>query len=244
MSRFFGIFLGFFGMFCLCLLCAPAAPLRAADKETPEALLAQVERNYGRMRSLECAFTQKSKSGGRVREGRGRAFFFRPGDGDGVIRWEYLEPDAQTIINDGKEIRMYMPADKQLLISPAAAMDADMAYALFTGRSGLGDTFRVADGAAADIPFLGPPREDQDKPRYLRVLALEPKEPQSQLKRAWVWVNADQRIERLLMEDHFEALTEITLSDLVFDAIKPTDAARIAELRELKIDAETEIIRQ
>lgn len=238
MSRFFGMFWGIFGM--ICLLCAPGAAVRAASEETPEALLAQVVQQYSQMRSLECAFTQKSKSGGRVREGKGRAVFFRPAGGSGgVIRWEYLEPDAQTIINDGVEIRMYMPADKQLIISPASALDADMAYALFTGRAAAGETFRASEGG--DPPLLGPPPENRSD---LRVLALEPREPQSQLKRAWIWVNRDARIERLLMEDHFEALTELALSELVFDAIKSTDAARIAELRELKIDADTEVIRQ
>ena len=99
-------------------------------------------------------------------------------------------------------------------------------------------TVTFAPPLLAAAPTSSPP------PVGLRVLLLEPNEPQSQLKRAWVWVNKDRRIERLLMEDHFEALTEITLSDLVFDAIKATDAARIAELRELKIDADTEVIRQ
>ena len=235
MSRFLGKFWGVFGM--VCLLCASGGTLRAADAATPQALLAQVERNYSRMRSLECAFTQVSKSGGRVREGRGRAFFFRPGGGSGgVIRWEYLEPDVQTIINDGKEIRLYLPADKQLIISPAAAMESDMAYALFTGRSGLGEAFKAAEGGEA--PFLSP------KPDGLRVLALEPNEPQPQLKRAWIGMDKALRIERLLMEDHFGALTEITLSDRLFDAIAPTDSARIAELGELRIPPGTEIIRQ
>ena len=233
MSRFFVIFLGIVGL----LMAASAGPLSAASRETPEALLARVEQGYSQMRSLECEFAQKSKSGGRVREGRGRAVFFRPAGGEGgVMRWEYLKPDAQTIINDGAEIRMYMPADKQLIISPAAAMDADMAYALFTGRAALGESFTASEGD--DAPALSPSLEKS------RVLTLEPKEPQAQLKRAWVWVNKEARIERLLMEDHFEALTEITLSGLVFDAVKPTDAARIAELRKLDVSADTEIIRQ
>lgn len=232
MSRFFGMFFGCFGL--LCLFCGP---VRSANPETPTALLARVEQGYARMSSLECDFTQLSKSGGRLREGRGRAFFFRSGAGDdGVIRWEYLEPEPQTIVNDGADIRIHMPADKQLLISPASNMDADMAYALFTGQSSLVMTFEAGEGA--DAPSLSRP------PEGLRTLTLEPKEPQSQLKRAWIWVNQEARIERLLMEDHFEALTEITLHNLNFDTIKPTDAARIAQLRELAIPADTEIIRQ
>ncbi|MDO5675234.1 MAG: outer membrane lipoprotein carrier protein LolA [bacterium] len=245
---------------CLSLLTVPpfvgSQALAAAEKQIATqkqpvsereraSLLVQVEKNYAKMQSLECSFQQLSKSGGRVREGNGKAFFFRPGGASdskdfaakgGVIRWEYLGPDEQTIINDGQEIQIYTPADKQLLISSAEALDADLTYALFTGQSSLSETFTVSEG---DADFqLSPP------PSGLRALYLVPKEPQSQLKQAQIWINKDLQIERLLMEDYFDALTELSFSDMRFDRIKPGDRAKIQQLRTLKTTPDTEIIRQ
>ncbi len=231
------------------VLAATAKPAAVAKElpasQDPASLLAQVEKKYSQMHSLECSFEQRSKSGGRVREGSGKAFFFRPGgaagsknftEKGGMIRWEYLKPEVQTIINDGKEIQIYTPEDKQLLISSAEAMDADMTYALFTGQSSLSEAFVVTEG---DSSFqLSTPAQG------LRALHLVPKEPQSQLKQAQIWLNKDLQIERLLMEDYFNAITELSFSKMRFNTIKATDSAKIKQLRTLKTTADTEIIRQ
>ena len=71
-----------------------------------------------------------------------------------------------------------------------------------------------------------------------------PKEPQSQLKRAQIWVNKDLQIERLLMEDYFNAITELSFSDMRFGSIKAGDRTKIQQLRTLKTEPGTEIIRQ
>ena len=228
---------------------APTAAAVPASQELSQqqlaSLLAQVEKKYASMQSLECSFEQHSKSGGRVRQGSGQAFFFRPGGASGeknfvekggIIRWEYLEPEAQTIINDGKEIQIYSPADKQLLISSAETLDTDITYALFTGQTSLTESFLVTEGDSSF--YLSPP------PAGLRALHLVPKEPQSQLKQAQIWINKDMSIERLLMEDYFNAITELSFNDMRFNAIKPGSTAKIKQLRTLKTTADTEIIRQ
>lgn len=222
-----------------------ATPTQVVLQQDLSSLLARVEKNYAQMQSMESSFQQFSKNGGQVREGSGKAFFFRPGGASGskefikkggVIRWEYLGSEAQTIINDGQEIQIYTPADKQLLISSAQALDADITYALFTGQSSLSEAFTVSEGD----PFfqLSPP------PPGLQALHLVPKEPQSQLKQAQIWINKDLQIERLLMEDHFNALTELSFSDMHFNRIKISDRTRVQALHRLDIPPDTEIIRQ
>ena len=231
-----------FKFLCLCCLLwalCLAEPVLAAGpaQKNLSALLAQVEEHYAQMQSLECQFSQKSRSGGRMRTGRGKAIFFRPADGkNSVIRWEYWAPAVQLIVNDGKEIRMYTPADNQLLISPADALDSDMAYALFTGKNSLASTFQVAAGDS-DFRLSAPPEGTQ-------ALLLTPRTAQSQLKRAQVWINKDKRLERILMEDHFESLTELSFSEMRFDVIAPDDTKRIEDLRTLKTPTGVQVIRQ
>ncbi len=215
----------------------------ASSQRKPDTLLAQMEKRYTQIQSLECSFQQRSRNGGRIREGSGQAFFFKPGGAsgknirqNGVIRWEYHKPQAQTIINDGQEIRFYSPAEKQLLISPAATLDTDLTYALFTGQASLTESFTVSAGE--DGLWLSPP------PQGLSTLLLVPKTPQSQLKYVQLGVNKDLQIERLLMEDHFNAITELSFSAMRIDGIRVTDSARIEQLRTLTTTEDTEIIRQ
>lgn len=238
---------------CLITLSVPPGPSWAATggataakptstHQEANALLARVEKSYAQFQSLECSFHQRSKSGARIREGSGQAFFFRS-DGaggketrqNGVIRWEYHEPEVQTIINDGQELRIYNPADKQLLISSAAAQESDLTYTLLTGQASLSESFTVSVETAPH--WISPP------PSELTVLHLVPKTPQSQLKYAQIGVNRDLRIERLLLEDHFQAITELSFSAMRFDGIKATDRARIEQLRTLKTTEDTETIR-
>ena len=222
-----------------------ATEVLATAQHELDSLLVQVEKKYARLQSLECSFLQRSQSSGRIREGNGQAFFFRSGEATkkqpstghgGIIRWEYLQPEAQIIINDGQERQIYTPSDKQLLITSAADLDSDMTYALFTGQSSLTDTFLVSPGD--NSLYLSLP------PSGLTVLHLVPREPQSQLKQAQIWVNKDLYIERLLIEDYFNAITELSFTDMRFDTIKTTDSAQIKKLRTLNIPEDTEIIRQ
>ena len=46
------------------------------------------------------------------------------------------------------------------------------------------------------------------------------------------------------MEDYFDALTELTFSDMRFNSIKASDHTRIQQLRTLDTAPDTEIIRQ
>ena len=222
-----------------------ATEVSTSIQQELDSLLVQVEKKYARLQSLECSFLQRSQSSGRIREGSGQAFFFRPGEAakkqpmaghSGIIRWEYLQPEAQTIINDGQEIQIYTPSDKQLLITSAADLDSDMTYALFTGQSSLTDTFLVSPGD--NSLYLSLP------PSGLTVLHLVPREPQSQLKQAQIWVNKDLYIERLLIEDYFNDITVLSFTNMRFDTIKTTDSAQIKKLRTLNIPEHTEIIRQ
>ena len=218
-------------LFALVLLLGLAAPL-AARPTAPEELVGQVQKKYQQLRSLEFDFAQATRTGGRTRQGSGNAVFYRPG----VIRWNYTEPTKQTIVNDGRELSVYTPRDRQLLVSPAGEMEADITYALFTGAQSLLDAFTAAP---ADPEFrLSEPPADSE------AVLLTPREEQSQLKRLQLWLAPDRTIRRLLLEDHFGALTELTFTGVHFDRLAPGDRERAAMLRRLVLGPDTEIIRQ
>jgi outer membrane lipoprotein carrier protein len=65
---------------------------------------------------------------------RGRLLIKKPGK----MRWEYTTPEPKTFVSDGVQLYSYVPADKQVVVSPVPAPDDDQATtpALFLAGKG------------------------------------------------------------------------------------------------------------
>jgi len=227
----------------LILLLAPAsghAALSEPSATDPAATVAQLQQKYQQLRSLEFDFSQATQTGGRTKLGGGNAIFYRPvatgPKGSGVMRWNYSEPTVQTIINDGKEVSIYTPQDKQLIVSPVQDVESDITYALFTGTRSLLDEFTASE---ADPLFLL-----NEPPAGYTAVLLTPRQPHPQVKRVQLWLGQDRTLHRLLMEDHFGALTELTFTRMQFNALRAGDAQKTQSLLRLDLAPGTETIRQ
>lgn len=209
-----------------------------------EAKVVRLQKKYQQLQSLEFDFSQSTQTSGRIKQGSGNAVFYRPAAqagaplpaGNGIMRWNYIEPTVQTIINDGKELSLYTPQDKQLIVSPARDMESDITYAIFTGTKKLQDEFEVAP---PDKLFLL-----NDPPAGVEAVLLTPRQPHPQLKRIQLWLNSDLTIHRLLMEDHFGALTELTFTRVRFNTLPASDPKLLQSLLQLDLAPGTETIRQ
>ncbi|MGI6657215.1 MAG: LolA family protein [Desulfobulbus sp.] len=225
-------------LFLLACLHLSAVPGYTADNEYMT-LVRQVQQRYQRLHSLECTFDQTSQSGSRSKEATGTARFYRTGtgkNGSGIMRWNYETPTKQTIINDGKELSMYTPDDRQMIITSLETMESDITYAILTGSRTLAHVFVIMP---PDPGFqLTPP------PAGLRSVQLLPKEPHPQVHRLQLWVGPDQTVRVLLMEDHMGALTELRLSAIRVNRLPAGDSRQIQALLELHVPPGTEIIRQ
>lgn len=215
-------------------------PVHAAT--IAEQRIEQVQKKYQQIHSLQFDFSQNTQTNGRLKTGTGHAVFYRmpatkPATAPlGLMRWDYVSPVAQTIVNDGTDLSIYTPQDKQLIISPAQAMDSDITYAIFTGTRSLLSEFTAAP---ADPGF-----QLSQVSGGTSAILLTPKQPHPQLKRLQIWLAGDQTIERLIMEDHFGALTELNFTNVRIDALRPSDSKQVEQLRDLVIPPDTEIIRQ
>jgi outer membrane lipoprotein carrier protein len=208
-----------------------------------EKRVVQLQKKYQQLGSLEFEFSQTTQTGGRFKQGAGNAVFYRPAppsnlDGPrmGIMRWNYTEPTVQTIINDGKSLSIYTPQDKQLIVTPAQDMESDITYAIFTGTKNLLDEF---EASPADKLFLL-----NDPPAGLEAVLLTPRQPHPQVKRVQLWFNRDLTIHRLLMEDHFGALTELIFSRVRLNTLPPADKRQVQTLLKLDLAPGTETIRQ
>lgn len=134
---------------------------------TPEDLAARVQQHYDGVRDFEAEFSQ-TYEGGVLRTKtaeRGTVAIKRPGR----MRWIYVQPERKEFVSDGTRIYSYIPADKQVIVSPVPASDRATTPALFlTGQGNLSrdftPSFTELPGAPAGLTGLKlvPRRDDPD----------------------------------------------------------------------------------
>jgi outer membrane lipoprotein carrier protein len=95
---------------------------------------------------------------------RGRLLVKKPGK----MRWEYTEPEAKSFVSDGAKLYSYVPADKQVIVSPVPADDQATTPTLFL--AGKGSLTRDFTPSLADLP--------PGMPAGSRTLKLVPKSRQ------------------------------------------------------------------
>lgn len=206
----------------------------------PTALVEQLQSTYQQLHSLQFNFAQVTDSNGRIKEGNGHAVFYRTGTTAsaraGIMRWDYVEPIPQVILNNGRELSIYTPQDKQLIVTRAPDLESDITYAIFIGTKKLTDEFNP------DLP--DPVFLLNDPPKGLQAVLLTPRQPHTQIKRVQLWMDKQHMLHRLLMEDHFGALSELTFTQVRFNVLPPGDGKQEQMLLHLDLVPGTEVIHQ
>ncbi|MBU1564892.1 MAG: outer membrane lipoprotein carrier protein LolA [Proteobacteria bacterium] len=183
----------------------------AGPVEYPEDIAARLQVRYDTMQSLNFNFFQdiQGEMTGRPRQGSGRAVFLK-NDGKARMRWDYTSPDQQVLISDGVVFSMYFANLKQLIISPAEQLDADLTYSFFTGKGVLKRDFHIR-----------PANEDEQSTNEdeFKVIKLIPKTPQSQVQDIHLYVTHTSLIRRIKIRDHFGTITVLNLSDIEVDTV-------------------------
>ena len=77
------------------------------------------ESSYHEVNTLRADFTQTYTSGGRTRVESGTVSLAK----GGRMRWDYREPEAKLFVSDGKELSLYVPAEKQVSRSAVKATE-------------------------------------------------------------------------------------------------------------------------
>lgn len=118
---------------------------------SPQDLAARVQQRYDGIRDFEATFTQ-TYEGGVLRTRsmeRGTVAIKRPGR----MRWVYTQPEHKEFVSDGTRIYSYLPADKQVIVSPAPSGEST-APAMFL--AGTGNLVRDFTPSAVDLPTGAP----------------------------------------------------------------------------------------
>jgi outer membrane lipoprotein carrier protein len=103
---------------------------------------AALQARYDRISDFTADFTQHYQSGVLKRKvtERGTLQVKKPGK----MRWDYTDPEKKLFISDGARISLYVPADKQVTVTPVPSQDEATTAVLFlVGKGNLTRDFTV-----------------------------------------------------------------------------------------------------
>jgi len=153
---------------------AGAPPAAAADPSGARlglaAVVDRVQKRYDGATDFRARFNQTLNSAAFKRKTSltGEVLLKKPGR----MRWNYLTPDPKMYLADGDLLWLYEPEDKQAFKQDLKSSQLPAALAFLTGKGKLASEFEIV--FAKDARDLGAPGD--------YVLALSPRQPQSQVK--------------------------------------------------------------
>ncbi len=196
----------------------------ASDAASLDDLLDRIQHTYDRTQALSADFVQVATltTLNREQASAGRVYIQKPH----AIRWEYTQPDAQTILYKDNTLRIYTPKRKQVLQSVIKADDrSNVALLFLAGIGTLKDAFTVTSL---------PSTESQ-----ITRLRLVPRSPQAGFTELHLAVNQQSAfIESLTIHDHIGNRTHIRFAALQTHPTLPADTF------DLRLPADTEVISQ
>ncbi len=209
-----------------------------ADTTNCSQQLKELKKATEQIHSITFNFEQETSSGNRVRQGEGKGVFIRniPPDNTNIMRWDYLKPEVQTIINDGKKLSIYNQNEQQLLISSAEEVNQDITYALLMGNKDITKEF-ICSEISNRFSFSLPGTK-------LVSLKITPAEPHPQIASVQLWLDENHIIHYIVMEDHFGSVTKLTLHDIEVNSISANDSEKIAQIVKIDTPAGVEVIQQ
>ncbi len=161
----------FLSIFCpvLMLILALGAPLAAAL--TPQEVVARIQAQYDKSGGFKAWFRQESRLKGATQGdmAEGWMYFKKPLK----MRWQYENPPAQRkeVISDGKQVWMYLPQDRLVMVYPLSqVLRSDLVMRFFSGIGQINEEFQIS--------WHRPPKEGSDY-----AIDLVPRQPQMELKR-------------------------------------------------------------
>ncbi len=176
--------------------------IQATPAGTAEQLAARIQQRYDTIRDFEADFIQ-TYEGGVLRTKtteRGTLAVKRPGR----MRWVYAKPERKEFVSDGVRVYSYLPADKQVIVSPVPPENQATTPALFL--AGKGQLVRDFTSSLAELPGAAP---------GVLVLKLVPKRADPELE--WLILAVDPttlQIRQLVATDRQGGRSAFTFSNL------------------------------
>lgn len=164
------------------------------------ALASAIDSHYNHLRSLQAEFTELYHGAGMERTESGTLWLKKPGK----MRWEYRSPTEKLFVSDGKQVWLYVPADRQARRTAAKKLeDVRSPLAFLLGKTKLEKELRglslapdVAPVQSGNVVLRGVPDALADR---VSEILLE--------------VTPDHQIARIVIQEVDGSSTEYRFSD-------------------------------
>jgi outer membrane lipoprotein carrier protein len=93
-------------------------PAWSADDEL-DAAVAALQKRYASVNTITARFQQNYRAPGIEQSESGVFWMKKPG----LMRWEYQKPETKLFVADGDETFLYVPADRQVVVSKFSASE-------------------------------------------------------------------------------------------------------------------------
>lgn len=182
-------------------ICLTAAAAAAAELDD---VVATLEQGYAILEDVQASFVQRAAIASlkRVEKGGGEMFIKRPQSAAAMFRFDYVKPQKQQIISNGKTLWFYIPENRQVMVTNLNGLmeNSGVSMNYLTGLGHVSRDFSIA--------FAGDGKDS--KGNY--VLQLTPKKKSQLLARLQLTIKAE-AVEGFLRErkavDPFPVLTSV-----------------------------------
>lgn len=208
MAKIYRVLSGTLSVLLLLVSIQHAQQVDAGD--AADQLIRRIEARYGRMRGLAAEFEQTySAPGVRERRERGRLVLERPRR----MRWEYDPKPGKLFIVNGRDVWLYIPADREATHADVNNVsDSRFPFLFLLGQMNLRREF-------SSITIIGDGAQPSTK-----LLRLVPRNGSTGLREILLEVSADGRIGRVKMVDESGAVSDVALTNVRENFIAPADA--------------------
>lgn len=197
------------GLLFVALAPAAAGAQQKGPGDEAGQLIRQLESRYGRMRGLAAEFEQTYSAPGfqRVRRERGRLVLQRPRR----MRWEYDPKPGKLFIVNGRDVWLYVPADREATHADLSNVsDARFPFLFLLGQTNLRREFSSVTLAATGAET--------------RTLRLVPRGGAAGLREIFLEVYPDGRLLKVRLLETSGAVSEVTLTNVRENFAAPPDA--------------------
>ena len=133
------------------------------NSETPDQLIAKLQKKYEEVESFSADFRQMFRGGNVQLQESGIILMKKPGK----MYWEYRQPTPKLFVANGKQSYFYLPLDKQVIVSDLDLSSPQTPLSFLMGEGKIKEDFRV-----------GPEAEETPLQPENLLIRLTPKQPQ------------------------------------------------------------------
>jgi len=180
----------------------------AAPAPDVRATVQAVDEQYNHLHTLQAEFTENYRGAGMERTESGTLWLKKPGK----MRWEYRSPREKLFLSDGKDAWFYVPGDRQVRRTAVKKLDdlrSPLAFLL--GKTKLEKELQGLS-LAPDVPALATGDV---------VLRGVPKSMSERVHQVLLEVSAEHLINRIVIEEADESVTEYRFSSQKEDVAVP-----------------------